>query len=78
MTVVRLRTAEEVAKLTGHCERCGKETSGKDGLCRACRNGYGFPDPKRIPTEVLAAYIGTIKVELRRRRDEIDGALGDP
>jgi hypothetical protein len=60
----------------GYCTRCGKETSAASGVCRACHNGFGFPDPAKVPTASLVAYVAKVREELVRRRAEIDAALG--
>lgn len=59
------------------CLKCGAPTSAKSGVCRGCHNGYGLPDPRKIPTPLLVGYIAKVREELQRRRAEIDAALGD-
>jgi hypothetical protein len=61
-----------------YCKRCGVETHSKHGICRACKNGYGMPDPKTLSTARLADHIEACKAELKRRRDEIDAAMERP
>lgn len=61
------------------CAKCGAPTSSKSGLCRGCHNGYGLPDPTRVPTHLLIAYVAKVREELHRRRDELNAALnGEP
>jgi hypothetical protein len=63
------------AKDEAPCRKCGAFTRGKDGLCRACKNGYGLPDPETLRTEQIATYLARLKLELKRRQDEIAAAL---
>ena len=58
------------------CVKCGTLTRGKGGVCRACKNGYGLPDPKTLTVERIVSYVAACKAELQRRRDELDAALG--
>jgi hypothetical protein len=74
------RTDEQIeyarhAKDEAPCRKCGAFTRGKDGLCRACKNGYGLPDPETLRTEQIVTYLTRLKAELKRRQDEIAAAL---
>lgn len=75
--------ATNVVRMTGEslnipapCSKCGADTQSKSGVCRACHNGYGLPDPKTLTVEKIAAYMATLRVELKRRQAEIAKALG--
>jgi uncharacterized OB-fold protein len=59
------------------CSRCGRRTRNPTGVCARCTEGHGLKDPKALSTEQLVAYVKACQVELRQRRAEIDGALGD-
>jgi hypothetical protein len=75
LAVVREEPAGK--KREGFCAKCGDLTSAKSGICRACHNGYGLPDVRRLPTDRILAYAEALRAELTRRRDELNAALNE-
>ncbi len=56
------------------CDRCGRRTRDSRGTCQACRVAH-VPKLQRLTTEQLTGLIESCRVELKRRREELDAAL---
>jgi hypothetical protein len=65
--------AEREERPAAPCLSCGDPTQSKGGYCRACKNGFRF---KAWPFEKLMSVRRHIDAELKRRRSEIDAAIG--
>lgn len=63
-----------VPKSETRCARCGCRTRDAAGVCRDCKRE--LPDLSRLSVERLTGLIEAAKAELKRRRDEIDAAMG--
>lgn len=74
----RIYPVEKIRQGARPCVKCGAATEAKGGICRGCKNGYGLPDVTKQTTDRLLSYLEAIRAELKRRRDELDAALGEP
>jgi len=63
-----------VTSTEAKCARCGRRTRDKSGVCMACRTAH-VPALHLLTTEQIVGLIGACRAELKKRRDEIDGAL---
>lgn len=75
VNTIHLATVTEATNKSVPCSKCGTDTMAKSGVCRACHNGYGLPDPKTLTTERIVTYTKSLRAELERRQQEIAAAL---
>ncbi len=66
-----------VARHESKCGRCGRRTTDRGGVCAACKRGH-IPDLTLMHTEHVVGLIDACRAELKRRRDALDAALGEP